>query len=87
MSTSLLDILVRSDVPVQGLQSGPDGSPGNGWTWSIPSSCMATLVTAYYNIPSKYPHQVYLDYMENFLTYQDCLVVFTSHDMTGWVRL
>ena len=47
------------------LQSGP----GAGWSWSVPSSCPATLVTAYYNIKSKYPHQVYLDYMENFLTF------------------
>ena len=76
---SLLDILVRTEFP---LQSGP----GAGWTWSVPSSCPATLVTAYYNIKSKYPHQVYLDYMENFLTFQDCMVIFTSPDMAETIR-
>ena len=64
------------------LQSGP----GAGWSWSVPSSCLATLVTAYYNIKSKYSHQVYLDYMENFLTFQDCMVIFTSHDMVETIR-
>ena len=70
---------MRTEFP---LQSGP----GAGWSWSVPSSCPATLVTAYYNIKSKYSHQVYLDYMENFLTFQDCMVIFTSHDMVETIR-
>ena len=68
-----------TEVP---LKSGP----GTGWTWRLAPTCEATLVTAYFNIKSKYSHQVYLDYMENFLTYQDCLVIFTTPDLAGTMR-
>ena len=58
----------------------------SGWTWVLPSSCPATIVTAYFNIKSKASHSVYLQRMQNFLSLQDCMVIFTSPDMAGWVH-
>jgi hypothetical protein len=47
---------------------------------SSSQACNATIITAYYKIPSKRSHEEYLSFMENFLTIQDCLVVFTTPD-------
>eukprot|EP00090_Calanus_glacialis_P002936 TRINITY_DN12144_c0_g1_i5.p1 TRINITY_DN12144_c0_g1~~TRINITY_DN12144_c0_g1_i5.p1 ORF type:complete len:303 (+),score=59.94 TRINITY_DN12144_c0_g1_i5:45-953(+) len=48
--------------------------------FSSSHACNATIITAYYKIPSKRSHEEYLSFMENFLTIQDCLVVFTTPD-------
>ena len=52
----------------------------------LTSSCPATIVTAYFNIKSKASHPVYLQRMQNCLSLQDCMVIFTSPDMAGWVH-
>jgi hypothetical protein len=43
-------------------------------------------VTAYYKIKSKFTHQKYKDWMTNFLTLKDCIVVYTTEDMEDEIR-
>lgn len=44
-------------------------------------TCASTIVTGYFRIPSKFKAEKYRDWMENFLSIQDCLVIFSSADM------
>mmetsp|Transcript_23561 Transcript_23561/g.38386 ORF Transcript_23561/g.38386 Transcript_23561/m.38386 type:complete len:665 (-) Transcript_23561:97-2091(-) len=41
----------------------------------------ATIVTAYFNIDSKHPHDDYIRWMKNMLSLKDPMVIFTSPDM------
>lgn len=41
----------------------------------------ATIVTAYFNIESKFPHQKYTQWMENMMSMRDSMIIFTSQDM------
>jgi len=52
----------------------------------IPSTCKSTIVSAYYNISSKHSPAEYVNWMTNFLSLQDCLVVFTSKDLEHTIR-
>ena len=45
-------------------------------------TCNATIVTAYFKIPSKHTSEEYIQWMENFLTLKDCMVIFTHVEMT-----
>jgi len=47
--------------------------------------CNSTIVSAYYNISSKHPHSQYVQWMANFLSLRDCMVIFVSPDMVGLV--
>eukprot|EP00527_Entomoneis_sp_CCMP2396_P002541 CAMPEP_0198137698 /NCGR_PEP_ID=MMETSP1443-20131203/1157_1 /TAXON_ID=186043 /ORGANISM="Entomoneis sp., Strain CCMP2396" /LENGTH=417 /DNA_ID=CAMNT_0043799211 /DNA_START=149 /DNA_END=1402 /DNA_ORIENTATION=- len=42
--------------------------------------CDNTMVTGYFRLKSKYPADNYLKWMENMLSVQDCMVIFTSTD-------
>ena len=49
-------------------------------------SCESTIVTGYFRIKSKFPAAEYLAWMTNFLSVQDCLVIFTSAEMMDNIR-
>lgn len=51
------------------------------------NDCYATIVTAYYKIKSKHPSNQYFAWMKNFLSLQDCIVVYTSEDLVQEIRL
>ena len=51
-----------------------------------PPSCNVTIVTAYYKIRSKHSSEEYLSWMSNFLTLQDCMVIFTQHDFVSTIQ-
>ena len=46
-------------------------------------SCNVTIVTAYYRMKSKHSYEEYLSWMSNFLTLQDCMVIFTEQEFVG----
>jgi len=50
------------------------------------STCRSTLVSAYYNISSKHSPAEYMQWMENFLSLQDCMVIFTSEDVLQTIQ-
>lgn len=50
------------------------------------ATCPHTMVTAYFSIPSKFTSSQYLQWMSNFLSVQDCMVIFTSSDMLDTIR-
>lgn len=41
----------------------------------------STVVTAYFEIPSKHSSETYLEWMQNFLSMDDTMVIFTTPDM------
>ena len=45
-----------------------------------------TLVTAYYSIPSKFPHETYLQWATHFLQLDASIVLFTSPDLAETFR-
>ena len=45
------------------------------------TSCKATVITAYFEFRSKRSHDTYLNWMENFLTFTDCMVIFVEKNM------
>lgn len=45
-----------------------------------------TVVTAYYQIPSKFGHEQYIEWAKNFLTMPFDLVVFTDHENAKWIK-
>ena len=51
-----------------------------------PPSCNVTIVTAYYKIRSKHSSEEYLSWMTNFLTLQDCMVIFTQQDFVSTIQ-
>lgn len=52
----------------------------------VSNKCYATLVTAYYKIPSKHSSNSYFKWMKNFLSLKDCIVVYTSEDLVQQIR-
>ena len=50
-------------------------------------SCNVTIVTAYYRMRSKHSNEEYLSWMSNFLTLQDCMVIFTQPDLVSSIRI
>jgi hypothetical protein len=42
-----------------------------------------TIVTAYFNIESKHPHSSYLQWMENMLSLQDPMIIYTTSEMVS----
>ena len=44
------------------------------------------MVTAYYRMRSKHSDDEYLAWMSNFLTLQDCMVIFTQQDFVSTVQ-
>ena len=40
--------------------------------------CSTTVVSAYYEIKSKYSHAQYLEWMKNSLSLHECMVIFTQ---------
>ena len=56
------------------------------WTQHCNRASRTTLVTAYFNVPSKFSHDTYKKWMRNLCTIQDPLVIFTSSDMAKWFR-
>lgn len=52
----------------------------------VSNKCYATLVTAYYKIPSKHSSISYFKWMRNFLSLKDCIVVYTSEDLVQQIR-
>ena len=52
-----------------------------------PSFCNVTIVTAYYRMNSKHSHEEYLSWMSNFLTLQDCMVIFTQPDLASLIQI
>ena len=54
----------------------------------LPSSfCNVTIVTAYYRMNSKHSNEEYLSWMSNFLTLQDCMVIFTQPDFVSTIQM
>ena len=49
-------------------------------------SCQHVFVTGYFSIRSKYAPDQYLKWMANFLSVQDCMVIFTSSEMMDPIR-
>jgi Bacterial protein of unknown function (HtrL_YibB) len=45
-----------------------------------PPTCESTIVTAYFNVPSKFPSHSYTKWMGNILSLQDCMIIFTYPD-------
>ena len=52
-----------------------------------PSFCNVTIVTAYYRMSSKHSNEEYLSWMTNFLTLQDCMVIFTQEDFVSSIQI
>ena len=52
-----------------------------------PSFCNVTIVTAYYRMSSKHSNEEYLSWMSNFLTLQDCMVIFTQEDFVSSIQI
>eukprot|EP00397_Hematodinium_sp_SG-2012_P055034 GEMP01066838.1.p1 GENE.GEMP01066838.1~~GEMP01066838.1.p1 ORF type:complete len:329 (+),score=48.66 GEMP01066838.1:71-988(+) len=46
----------------------------------------STIVTAYFPLESKHSHSEYNDWMANFLSLQDAMVIFTSPEMVSTIR-
>ena len=59
-------------------------------SWYIPASRQnnfnTTVVTAYFNVPSKYPHHVYMNWVKNLCNINDPVVIFTSKDQEAWFK-
>ena len=51
------------------------------------SFCNVTIVTAYYRMSSKHSNEEYLSWMSNFLTLQDCMVIFTQQDFVSTIQI
>ncbi|KAL3779320.1 hypothetical protein ACHAWO_008510 [Cyclotella atomus] len=49
-------------------------------------SSPATIVTAYFNIDSKHPHDDYVGWMKNMLSLKDPMVIYTSTDMVPTIN-
>lgn len=49
-------------------------------------TCQSTIVTGYFKIRSKFAATEYLAWMKNFLSVQDCLVIFSSEEMMGTMK-
>ena len=47
----------------------------------LPSSCNATIVTAYFKMRSKHSHEEYVSWMSNMLTLKDCMLIFTQPEL------
>lgn len=45
-----------------------------------------TLVTAYYNVPSKSKHEAYMSWIRNFMQLEDFMVIFTSADLVDELK-
>ena len=45
-----------------------------------------TLVTAYFDIPSKFSHQTYLKWMENLLSVTDAMIIFTEEKLVDYIK-
>ncbi|KAL7557127.1 hypothetical protein ACA910_002412 [Epithemia clementina (nom. ined.)] len=73
-------LLKRPLPPNAKVHRGTDG------TASSLDTCPHTMVSAYFSIKSKYPAEKYLTWMANFLSVQDCMVIFTSSDMLEPIR-
>lgn len=43
-----------------------------------PAKCPITIVTAYFDVPSKQPRDVYVQWMQNILSIKSCMVIFTN---------
>ena len=52
-----------------------------------PSLGNVTIVTAYYRMSSKHSNEEYLSWMSNFLTLQDCMVIFTQPDFVSTIQM
>ena len=65
--------------------SGNDNIAKDGESSSL-ETCQHTMVSAYFSLRSKYPAEQYLKWMANFLSLQDCMVIFTSSDMIDHIR-
>lgn len=52
----------------------------------ISHKCNSTIISAYYKIKSKHSYEEYLSWMTNFLTIQDCMVVFVQPDQEYTIR-
>ena len=48
--------------------------------------CNVTIVTAYYSMRSKHSKAEYLSWMSNFLSLQDCMVIFTQKDFVSTIQ-
>ena len=44
-----------------------------------------TIVTAYFKLESKHPHEKYIEWMKNIMSLQDAMVVFTTDDMVATI--
>jgi len=53
----------------------------------VSNNCYATLVTAYYKIKSKHSSDQYFNWMKNFLSLQDCIVVYTTEDLVTQIKM
>ena len=45
-----------------------------------------TLVTAYFNVPSKSKHEAYMSWIDNFMKLEDYMVIFTSADLVDELK-
>jgi Bacterial protein of unknown function (HtrL_YibB) len=45
-----------------------------------------TLVTAYFNVPSKSKHEAYMSWIRNFMKLEDYMVIFTSPDLVDELK-
>ena len=48
--------------------------------------CNTTIISAYYKIRSKHSHEEYVEWMTNFLTIKDCIVVFVHPEQESIIR-
>merc|ERR1719237_403548 len=60
---------------------------GNPPVISMPTSCNATIVTAYFKMRSKHSHEEYLSWMSNMLTLKDCMVIFTQPELVETLHI
>ena len=44
-------------------------------------------MTAYFHIPSKHSHASYRKWIVNFMSLQEAMVIFTSHDLVSEIKL
>jgi hypothetical protein len=78
----LLVIVAETTSPSNDVDIDIDTSTTIATSTSLVTS-QTTIVSAYFQIKSKYAKETYLEWMENFLSLQDPMVIFTTSD---WVQ-
>ncbi|KAL7545583.1 hypothetical protein ACHAWF_008932, partial [Thalassiosira exigua] len=67
-----------------------DGSPSQSVIYREDGGSLAqsfgTIVTAYFEVQSKHSREEYLDWMSNFLSLDDNMVIFTTPDMVSTMK-